>query len=173
MGGPEAGTLLAPETVRRLACDATIIPAVLGVAGAVVDLGTEVRLFTAAQIKWLWLRDGHCTYPGCDMPGQWADAHHLVHWADGGPTELLNAALLCERHHTIVHNRRYAGALVEDEYGSRVEWDRRVGSYDELLLLGSPPENQRDPAPHPASRRRGHRYVRTAGRGRLHIRPGR
>ena len=88
MGGPQAGTLLAPETVRRLACDATIIPTVLGVAGAVVDLGMDVRLFTAAQIKRLWLRDQHCTYPGCDMPPQWADAHHLVHWADstGPPT---------------------------------------------------------------------------------------
>jgi hypothetical protein len=133
VGGPEAGALLAPETVRRLACDATIIPTVLGAAGAVVDLGMEVRLFTSAQVKRLWLRDGHCTYPGCDMPGQWADAHHLVHWADGGPTDLSNAALLCERHHTVVHNRRYAGALVEDGDGPRVEWDLTVGSYDRML----------------------------------------
>ena len=67
------------------------------------------------------------------MPAQWADAHHLIHWADGGPSDLSNAALLCERHHTVVHTRRYAGRLVEDEGGARVEWDRRVGSYDELL----------------------------------------
>lgn len=133
VGGPEAGALLAPETVRRLACDATIIPTVLGAAGAVVDLGMDVRLFTPAQVKRLWLRDGHCTYPGCDMPPQWADAHHLVHWADRGPTDLSNAALLCERHHTIVHTRRYAGVLVEDNSGTRVEWDLAVGSYDHLL----------------------------------------
>ncbi len=135
MGGPQAGALLAPETVRRLACDATIIPTVMGVAGAVVDLGMDVRLFTAAQIRRLWLRDQHCTYPGCDMPSQWTDAHHLRHWADGGPTDLSNAALLCERHHTIVHNRRYAGFLVEDDDGSRVEWDLTVGSYDRLLAI--------------------------------------
>jgi hypothetical protein len=133
LAGTQAGDLLAPETVRRLACDATIIPTVLGAAGAVVDLGTDVRLFTSAQVKRLWLRDGHCTYPGCDIPGQWADAHHLRHWADGGPTDLSNAALLCERHHTIVHNRRYAGAVVEDDDGVRVEWDLTVGSYDRLL----------------------------------------
>ena len=133
VGGSEAGTLLAPETVRRLACDATIVPTVLGAAGAVVDLGMDVRLFTSAQVKRLWLRDGHCTYPGCDMPGLWADAQHLVHWADGGPTDLSNAALLCERHHTIVHSGRYAGALVEDGDGVRVEWDLTVGSYDRLL----------------------------------------
>ena len=69
-GGAQAGTLLAPETVRRLACDATIIPTVMGVAGAVVDLGMDVRLFTPAQIKRLWLRDRHCSYPGCTMPAQ-------------------------------------------------------------------------------------------------------
>ena len=132
-GGPEAGTLLAPETVRRLACDATIIPTVLGVAGAVVNLGMDVRLFTAAQLKRLWLRDRHCTYPGCDMPAQWSDAHHLIHWADHGPTDLTNAALLCERHHTIVHQRRYAGWLVDDDHGARVQWDLSTGSYDRLL----------------------------------------
>ncbi len=133
MGGSAAGTLLAPETVRRLACDATIIPTVMGVAGAVVDLGMDVRLFTAAQVKRLWLRDQHCTYPGCDMPPMWTDAHHLIHWADSGPTDISNAALLCERHHTIVHTRRYAGRLVEDDNGSRVEWDLTIGSYDQLL----------------------------------------
>ena len=133
VGGAEAGTLLGPETVRRLACDATIIPTVMGTAGAVVDLGMDVRLFTSAQTKRLWLRDGHCTYPGCDMPGQWTDAHHLIHWADDGPTDISNAALLCERHHTIVHTRRYAGRLVEDQGRPRVEWDLTIGSYDRLL----------------------------------------
>jgi hypothetical protein len=135
IGGPQAGTLLAPETVRRLACDATIIPTVMGVAGAVVDLGMDVRLFTPAQIKRLWLRDQHCTYPGCDLPPMWTDAHHLIHWADGGPTDISNAALLCERHHTIVHHRRYAGWLVQDADGSRVEWDLTIGSYDRLLAI--------------------------------------
>ena len=133
LAGPEAGTLLAPEAVRRLACDATVIPTVLGVAGEVVDLGRGVRLFTAAQARRLWLRDRCCTYPGCGLPAQWADLHHLVHWADGGATDLDNAALLCERHHTVVHQRRYAGRLVRGPAGPRVEWDLRRGSYDELL----------------------------------------
>src|SRR6478609_2168077 len=89
LAGTESGTLLAPETVRRLACDATIIPTVMGAAGEVVDLGRGVRLFTAAQTKRLWFRDRCCTYPGCG-----AAAHHLVHWADGGASDLDNAALL-------------------------------------------------------------------------------
>lgn len=142
LGGAHAGDLLGPETMRRLACDARILPIVLGSAGELLDFGRQVRLFTAAQTRRLWLRDRHCTYPGCDMPGQWTDAHHLVHWADGGRSDLSNAGLLCERHHTIVHNRRYAGRLVQDALGTRVEWDLTVGSYDRLLAT----EAAREPA---------------------------
>jgi hypothetical protein len=57
----------------------------------------------------------------------------LVHWADLGVSDLDNAALLCDRHHTIVHKRRLAGRVVKDAFGERVEWDLTPGSYDELL----------------------------------------
>lgn len=127
MGGADAGTLLAPETVRRLACDASIIPVVLGSRGEVLDFGLERRLFTPAQTKRLWLRDGECTFPGCSAPGHWCQAHHLVHWADFGPTDLDS------HHHTTVHTRRLAGTLVRDDQGERVEWDLTRGSYDLLL----------------------------------------
>jgi len=129
VGSAQAGLLLAPGVVRRLACDAAVIPTVLGSDGQVVELGCSVRLFTPAQVRRLWLRDGGCTFPGCSMPAQWTDAHHLVHWADGGPSDLENAALLCGRHHTVVHQRRLAG-----RYGpGGVEWDLAHGSYDRAL----------------------------------------
>ena len=129
VGGPQAGLLLAPEVVRRLACDAAVIPTVLGSDGQVVEMGCAVRLFTGAQVRRLWLRDRGCTFPGCSMPAHWTDAHHLVHWADGGPTDLENAALLCERHHTVVHQRRLAG-----RHGpGGVEWDLGHRSYDRAL----------------------------------------
>ncbi len=135
-GGSESGVLLAPETVRRLACDGAVLPAVLGECGEVVDLGRMKRLFAAGQVRRLWLRDRHCSYPGCDVPGQWCDAHHLRHWVDGGATDLENAGLLCERHHAVVHSRRYAGRVVNDPGGgTRVEWDLTHGSYDELLAI--------------------------------------
>jgi hypothetical protein len=67
------------------------------------------------------------------MPPHWTDAHHLVHWVDGGPSDLGNAALLCQRHHTIVHSRRLVGQVVRDEAGERVQWDLTRGSYDQLL----------------------------------------
>jgi hypothetical protein len=133
VGGSDTGTMLAPETVRKMACDASIIPVVLGSAGEVLDQGRAVRFFTPAQTRRLWLRDGGCTFAGCSMPPHWTDAHHLVHWVDGGPSDLGNAALLCQRHHTIVHSRRLVGQVVHDEAGERVQWDLTRGSYDQLL----------------------------------------
>ncbi|KQU64705.1 hypothetical protein ASC58_19590 [Phycicoccus sp. Root101] len=56
-----------------------------------------------------------------------------MHWADFGRSDLGNAALLCERHHTIVHSRRLAGQVLADRDGERVQWDLTLGSYDQLL----------------------------------------
>lgn len=126
--------ILAPATVRRLACDADLIPVVLGSDGEVLDLGRAVRLFTRAQRRALWHRDRGCSFPGCDVPSGWTEAHHLVHWADGGTSDLDNAALLCQRHHTLVHDRRLiASVTAPDEHGRAVAWDLTPGSYDRAL----------------------------------------
>ena len=99
------GQVLAPSVVRKLACDAGIIPVVLGGDGEVLDLGRTTRYFTPGQRKAIWLRDQGCTYPGCTMPPQWCDAHHVAWWSRGGTSDIDNAALLCQRHHTTVHTR--------------------------------------------------------------------
>ncbi len=128
-----AGDLLTTDTVRRLACDAELVPVVLGSRGEVLDQGTAVRLFTNGQIRHLWLRDRGCTFTGCSKPPAWTDAHHLTHWADGGPTDLSNAALLCRAHHTVVHRQRYAGMVVDSPCGPTVHWELVPGSYDDRL----------------------------------------
>ena len=127
------GEPLPIETVRRLACDAQVIPAVLGTHGEVLEQGRAERLFNRAQTRHLWLRDRHCTFPGCTKPATWCDAHHLIHWADGGPTDTDHGALLCQRHHTVVHSNRYAGAVVDGPGGPFVRWDLTPGSYDVQL----------------------------------------
>ena len=111
VGGVDAGTLLGPETVRRLACDGTVIPVVRAADGHILHWGRDQRYFTTAQTTALWLRDRHCTFPRCTAPATWCDAHHLRHWLDGGPTNLTNGTLLCERHHTIVHRDRLTATL--------------------------------------------------------------
>ncbi|MBK8469661.1 MAG: DUF222 domain-containing protein [Actinomycetales bacterium] len=76
LGSAASGTLVAPETARKLACDAQVIPAVLGRTGEILDLGRASRLASAAQLTTLWFRDRGCTFPGCDVPAHWCDAHH-------------------------------------------------------------------------------------------------
>ena len=133
------GGVLTTDAVRRMACDAEVVPLVLGSQGEVLDQGTAVRLFTTAQIRHLWVRDrGRCTFPGCSKPARWTDAHHLVHWADGGPTDIANAALLCRAHHTVVHRERFAGRVVGAHDGPTVAWDLTPGSYDSGLAAPRP-----------------------------------
>ena len=134
IGSTAAGTLLNPGDIRRLACDADIIPVILGAGSEVLDVGRAARLFTKGQRRALWHRDKGCTWSGCDSPPAWAKAHHLVHWADGGRSDLGNAALLCQRHHTHVHDQRLiAGVHPPDENGHCVTWDTSPGSYDREL----------------------------------------
>lgn len=102
LGQPDP-VVLDPTTVRKIACDAQILPVVLGTDAQPLDLGRAKRLATPGQVKALWLRDRGCTWPGCHAPPAWTEAHHLVHWVDGGPTDLTNLTLLCGHHHTRAH----------------------------------------------------------------------
>jgi hypothetical protein len=135
IGSTATGTVLSPETLRRISCEADLIPHVLGTAGEDLDLGRVVRLFTRAQRRRLLRRDRCCTYPGCTAPAVWAKAHHVVHWADGGRSDIDNAALLCQRHHTVVHRRRLVATVrrTPDDHGRYVVWDLSPGSYDRHL----------------------------------------
>ena len=90
----ETGDTISVAAVRRLACDAEVIPAVLGSHGEVLDVGRTQRLVTPGIWKALTLRDRHCRFPGCRRMPLACDAHHLHHWADGGPTSLDNLVLL-------------------------------------------------------------------------------
>ena len=72
--------------MRRLACDADIIPVALGTRGEVLDVGRAHRLVTPALWRALVCRDRHCAFPGCTKPPVMGHAHHIVHWADLGPT---------------------------------------------------------------------------------------
>jgi hypothetical protein len=101
------GAPITAAEARRLACTANIIPAVLGGDSEILDLGRKERFFTAAQRRALLLRSATCEAEGCDIPGTWAEAHHWIEWAQGGATDLDNAALLCSHHHHRAHDTAY------------------------------------------------------------------
>jgi uncharacterized protein DUF222/HNH endonuclease len=98
-----SGCPIGVDTARRLACDAAILPAVLGSAGEVLDLGRTARVVNPGLRRALTVRDRGCRFPACDRPPEWTDAHHVVSWAAGGTTNLDNLVLLCRHHHTLVH----------------------------------------------------------------------
>ena len=103
-GITEHGTPISAGQLRQLACNAGILPAVLGTKNQILDLGREQRLHTPAQRKALAHRDGGCAFPGCERPPGWCETHHITSWADGGKTTLDNGVLLCGYHHRHVHN---------------------------------------------------------------------
>jgi hypothetical protein len=98
------GLELTPAAIRRLACDADLIPVALGGKGEVLDVGRTHRLVTPALWRALVCRDQHCTFPGCTRPPVMCHAHHITHWADDGGTCLANLVLLCGHHHRTIHH---------------------------------------------------------------------
>lgn len=107
-GDDLTGDRLTATEVRRLACTATILPAVLGGDGLPLDLGRSRRLFSPAQRKALLVRDQTCRAEGCDVPGAWCEAHHRRDpWSEGGRTDLADGELLCSHHHHRVHDPRF------------------------------------------------------------------
>ena len=131
VGTTADGTDLPPDVLRRLACDAEVIPAVLGTQGEVLDLGRLRRLVTTPLWTALVVRDRHCTFPACRRPPLMCHAHHILHWADGGTTSLDNLALLCGHHHRTIHH---------------TPWQIRLNPTDRQPEFKPPPTLDTDPA---------------------------
>jgi hypothetical protein len=94
-----------PATARRLACDASVRRVVLSGRSEPLDVGRRTPVVSPAMRRAVMARDRRCRFPGCERPHTWCDAHHVVHWTEGGPTALANLLLLCRRHHRLVHAR--------------------------------------------------------------------
>jgi hypothetical protein len=102
-GGP---VYVSQETSQRLTCDAAMVVMGHGPDASVLDVGRRTRTIPPAIRRALDARDARCQFPGCTA--RRCDAHHLVHWADGGATSLGNLVLLCRRHHRAVHEGGFA-----------------------------------------------------------------
>lgn len=97
------GVPVTPETVRRITCDASIIPMVLGSDSEPLDIGRKTRSIPAAIRRAIEQLHGGCAWSGCDAPLSWCDIHHIVHWADGGKTSVSNCIPYCRKHHVVLH----------------------------------------------------------------------
>ncbi len=110
----DTGEQLTPEAVRRLACDAGIIPAILDTHSIPLDVGRERRLISGALRRALVLRDKGCAFPGCERPPRWCHGHHINHWIDGGNTSLGNSVLICGFHHRLIHEADWQITIAAD-----------------------------------------------------------
>jgi hypothetical protein len=127
MGGLKAaqldtGTRISPGLARKMACEAGVIPVVLGGKSEVLDVGRKMRFHTKAQRIAMAVRDGGCIALGCDRPSAWCHAHHLDPWSEGGHTSVERGGLLCGRHHTLVHHPAYD---ITFHPGGKISFHRR------------------------------------------------
>ncbi|MBP1232540.1 hypothetical protein JOE40_002184 [Arthrobacter sp. PvP102] len=94
-------------TVRKIACDADIIPVLLGSQGRILDIGRTTRIFPPHIRKAITARDQGCAFPGCTIPAPWCEAHHTTYWSHGGTTSTDNGTLLCSHHHHLIHKEQW------------------------------------------------------------------
>ncbi|MCI0435130.1 MAG: HNH endonuclease [Gemmatimonadetes bacterium] len=140
-GGGDAvldGVRVPAETSRRIACDAGRLIMTHDADGGLLDVGRRTRTVPAAIRRALEHRDRACRFPGCDA--RFCDAHHIVHWADGGRTRLDNLVLLCRRHHRAVHEERFT--IARDAPGVLAFRDPRGR---EIPPMPAPPVLAEDP----------------------------
>jgi hypothetical protein len=105
---------ISAKSVERWACDSSISRVLLQ-DSVPIDVGRTQRVISGAKRRALVARDQHCQWPGCERPASWCDGHHLVHWINGGGSELSNMVLLCRRHHWMVHEGDWQVVKTDDE----------------------------------------------------------
>ena len=103
----DTGDPITADQARKLACEAGIIPIVLGGQSEILDLGRKKRLYDRSQRIAIRHRDQHCTSHGCEWPAAMCHVHHNTPWSRGGKTNLADGRLLCPRHHSYAHSPKH------------------------------------------------------------------
>ena len=106
---------ISSTSVQRMACDCSVTRVLLDQDSVTIDVGRSKRVVAGPLRRALNVRDGQCRWPGCERPASWCDGHHIVHWIDGGETDLDNLVLLCRRHHRMVHEGGWQLAKTADQ----------------------------------------------------------
>ncbi len=129
----DTGIETSAAQARRLACEAGLVPMVLGGESEILDVGRERRLHTKGQRRAMGVRDVTCVAEGCDRPASWTEAHHPVSWEEGGGTSLANGVLVCPYHHRLWHSSRWTATWD----GRTVRFRRKTRQVDEGPVQGS------------------------------------
>ena len=143
------GSIVPIETIERLVCEAKLQHVVVSSCSHALALGRTERLFTRAQRRALARRDKGCRVPGCGMPVAWCEAHHIVPWQLGGPTDVDNGILVCSYHHHEIHAGRLRVERAGPERGSwRIVAELRPAyRYERTSRASAPPSVPTRPAP--------------------------
>lgn len=102
------------STITQILCDGSVLPAIIDPNGKLVALGTEQRLFDRSHRLGMIARDGPtCNIDGCTIPATGCEAHHIIEYADGGPTHTDNGALFCWFHHRMIDTGVFTVTMVD------------------------------------------------------------
>jgi 5-methylcytosine-specific restriction protein A len=103
-----------PSVLRRLCCDACVIPIVMDGAGQPLDVGRMTRTIPDGLRRAVAARDRGCAHPGCDRLPSWCEVHHVREWEWGGETRLDNLVMLCLVHHREIHTSGWVVRIAAD-----------------------------------------------------------
>jgi len=131
-----SGEPVSAATARRLACDARVLPAVLGGESEVLEIGAETETVSQGLRRAVELRDRGCRFPGCDRPTAECETHYVTHWARSGLSIVDNVVLLCPHHHVLVHEGGWQ--VTRDPYTGDVRARRPDGT--RLDAVSPPPD---------------------------------
>jgi len=118
VGTSEFGPDVPMETIRRLTCDGRLQLVAHADDGCVLGVGRVTRTIPPWLRRIVRQRDKGCRFPGCRRT-YWTQIHHIIHWANGGPTELHNLVTLCGHHHRMLHEDQWS---VRGDPAGDLEW---------------------------------------------------
>lgn len=107
------GGTLTPESLRLLACDASVIPIVMNGKGQPLDIGRATRSIPDGLRRAVAARDRGCARPGCGRPASWCEVHHIEPWEMLGDTALHNCVMLCRQCHRLIHHSGWDVRIVD------------------------------------------------------------
>ncbi|CAN5231640.1 HNH endonuclease signature motif containing protein [soil metagenome] len=108
------GDPISIKELRRVGCEARILPQIMGTKTITLDMGRDERLHNKHHRLSLTAKYGGCAFPDCHAPPTWCDIHHVEFWKNGGSTTLADGIPLCKQHHNLIHDEEWQARVASD-----------------------------------------------------------